>query len=450
MNLRRLSAVSFGHMAIDILNASIAMILAVLAVPFNITNAQIGLGGMAYALMGSLSQPFFGVLADRFGGRWLGAAGLLWTAVFYYAATFSQDYFTLITLMTVASLGSGAFHPQGAMNAGAAGGPKATTGTSVFFLLGQMGLAIGPMIAGILLEEVWMLGPRIMAIATLPFVVWMAISLRKPLVRVEEEPPRPLTAEQRARLQRQMQRAANAPRRVPQPNRRWVAIAAFAVLVALRASVHQIFYGMLPKYFADLGFTPTQFGFMVGVPSVAIALGSMAGGVLGDRYDQPKILLWSLLASTPFSWLMLDLVDGWVFFPAGLYCRLPCGDPAQYSGCDGAAIFASQAGAGQRRYSWVHIYYGSAGHGGGRSDRGLLHAFRGYARGRSDAIGRGVLRRVFAYAHCDGVAGGAGGGVGGLRVVPCQGALDYEEHLYIREETRRGAKNTKGVSCFLC
>ncbi len=327
MNLRRLSAVSFGHMAIDILNASIAMILAVLAVPFNITNAQIGLGGMAYALMGSLSQPFFGVLADRFGGRWLGALGLLWTAVFYYAATFSQDYFTLITLMTVASLGSGAFHPQGAMNAGAAGGPKATTGTSVFFLLGQLGLALGPMIAGVLLEEVWMLGPRIMAVATLPFVVWMAFGLRKPLVRVEEEAPRPLTANQRARLQRQMQRTANAPRRVPQPNRRWVAITAFAILVALRASVHQIFYGMLPKYFADLGFTPTQFGFMVGVPSVAIALGSMAGGVLGDRYDQPKILLWSLLASTPFSWLMLDLVDGWVFFPLAFIAGFLVGIP---------------------------------------------------------------------------------------------------------------------------
>ena len=207
MNLRRLSAVSFGHMAIDILNASIAMILAVLAVPFNITNAQIGLGGMAYALMGSLTQPFFGVLADRFGGRWLGAVGLLWTAVFYYAATFSQNYFTLITLMTVASLGSGAFHPQGAMNAGAAGGHRATTGTSVFFLLGQMGLALGPMIAGVLLEEIWMLGPRIMAIATLPFVVWMAIGLRKPLVRVEEEPPPPATLEQRRRLQRRVARA---------------------------------------------------------------------------------------------------------------------------------------------------------------------------------------------------------------------------------------------------
>ena len=329
MNLRRLSAVSFGHMAIDILNASIAMILAVLAVDFNMSNAQIALGGMAYALMGSLTQPFFGVLADRLGGRWLGAVGLLWTAVFYYAATFSQDYFTLITLMTIASLGSGAFHPQGAMNAGAAGGHKATTGTSVFFLLGQMGLALGPMIAGVLLEEIWMRGPRIMAVATLPFVVWMAIGLRKPLVRVEEEPPqpRPATLEERRRLQQRISRARAESNGVAQPNRRWVALVAFAVLVALRASVHQIFYGMLPKYFADLGFTPTQFGFMVGVPSVAIALGSMAGGVLGDRYDQPKILLWSLLAATPFSWMMLDIVDGWVFYPIAFVAGFLVGIP---------------------------------------------------------------------------------------------------------------------------
>ncbi len=329
MNLRRLSAVSFGHMAIDILNASIAMILAVLAVDFNMSNAQIALGGMAYALMGSLTQPFFGVLADRLGGRWLGAVGLLWTAAFYYAATFSQDYFTLITLMTVASLGSGAFHPQGAMNAGAAGGPKATTGTSVFFLLGQLGLALGPMIAGVLLEEIWMLGPRIMAVATLPFVVWMAIGLRKPLVRVEEEPPqpRPATLEERRRLQQRISRAGAASNSVAQPNKRWVALVAFAVLVALRASVHQIFYGMLPKYFADLGFTPTQFGFMVGVPSVAIALGSMAGGVLGDRYEQPKILLWSLLAATPFSWMMLDIVDGWVFYPIAFVAGFLVGIP---------------------------------------------------------------------------------------------------------------------------
>ena len=322
MNYRRLSAVSFGHMAIDVLNASIAMILAVLAVPFDLSNAEIALGAMAYTLMGSLTQPFFGMWADRLGGRWLGAVGLLWTAVFYFAATYSQSYIMLIALMTVASLGSGAFHPQGAMNAGAAGGRRVSTATSVFFLLGQMGLAFGPMIAGVLLEDVGMPGPRMMAVATLPFVVWMAVGLRKPLVRVQPEPRPARSAAQRPRAAKRY-----AAKGIRQSNRRWSPLVAFAVLVALRASVQQAFYGLLPKYFADLGFSPKEFGFMVGVLSVALALGTMTGGILGDRYDQPRILLWSLLASAPFSWLILDIGNMWIFYPLAFAAGFMIGVP---------------------------------------------------------------------------------------------------------------------------
>lgn len=332
MDFRRLSAVSFGHMAIDIINASIAMILTVLVVPFNLSNSQIAWGGMIYQLMGSLTQPYFGVLADRFGGRWLGAVGLLWTSVFYFAATFSQNYITLIALMAVASLGSGAFHPQGAMNAGAAGRERRTTGTSIFFLLGQMGLAFGPMIAGFLLEEIGMLGPRIMAAATLPFVAWMAVGLHKPVEKPESEeaPAGPVKISPfrgghvwPPTKARRRWPGAERPRRTGQ----LYVLVAFAVLVALRASVHQIFYGLLPKYFADLAFTPSQYGLMVGVPSVAIALGSMAGGVLGDRFDQRKILFTALLAATPFSWLMLDVVHGWAFFPLAFAAGFLVGIP---------------------------------------------------------------------------------------------------------------------------
>ena len=118
-----------------------------------------------------------------------------------------------------------------------------------------------------------------------------------------------------------------AANRAQQPNRGRAALVAFAVLVALRASVQQAFYGLLPKYFADLGFSPSEFGFMVGVISVALALGTMTGGILGDRYDQPKILLWSLLASAPFSWLILDTANVWFFFPlafaAGFFIGVP-------------------------------------------------------------------------------------------------------------------------------
>ncbi len=184
MKTRRLLAVSLGHMAIDILNASVAMILTALAAPFHLGNTEIGLGVMVYQLVGSLSQPLFGWLADRLAGRWLGAAGLAWTASCYLAATYADDYPTLLLWMSLAALGSGAFHPQGAMNASDAGQDRrAASATAIFFLLGQMGLALGPMLAGILLARSGLPGVRILALAALPMVVWMALELQAPTSR---------------------------------------------------------------------------------------------------------------------------------------------------------------------------------------------------------------------------------------------------------------------------
>ncbi len=292
MKTRRLLAVSLGHMAIDILNASVAMILTALAVPFGLNNAQIGFGVMAYQLVGALSQPLFGWLADRLAGRWLGAAGLAWTAGCYLAATYATSYPTLLLWMSLAALGSGAFHPQGAMNASDAGqARRASSATAFFFLLGQMGLALGPMIAGVLLAHSGLPGVRILALATLPMVVLMALELREPASR----------APQRRGSSRLAQRPGNGPA--------LTVMVAFGMVVALRATVQQGYYGLLPKFFADQGFTSDQYGFLVGVFSVALALGTLAGGFLGDRFPHRRLLWVTSLATAPFTWGML-LVHG--------------------------------------------------------------------------------------------------------------------------------------------
>ncbi|RME55243.1 MAG: MFS transporter, partial [Caldilineae bacterium] len=296
MQLRRLTSVSLGHLAIDVLNSSVAMILTALAAPFNLSNSQIGLGVMIYALVGSLSQPYFGWLADRLSGRWLGALGLLWTALFYLAATYTQSYLGLLVVMSLAALGSGAFHPQGAMNASHAGRRRASSATAVFFLLGQIGLALGPVLAGILLERSGLAGVRILAFASLPVVLLMALELNQPSVHHEEGD------------QQTPPRRDETPGRSASParSRRWVVVLAFAVLVAFRATVQQGYYGLLPKFLADRGFSPSEYGLMVGLFSLTLAMGTLGGGVLGDRMDHRKLLIWTLLATTPFTFFMLN------------------------------------------------------------------------------------------------------------------------------------------------
>jgi FSR family fosmidomycin resistance protein-like MFS transporter len=305
MNIKRLSAISIGHFAIDVLNSSVAMILTVLAVPFAISNAQIGLGVMLYQLVGSLSQPLFGWLADRLSGRWLGAIGLLWTAVFYALGTYAGNYMFLLLMMTLASLGSGAFHPQGAMVASAAGRTRASSATAVFFLLGQIGLAMGPIIAGIVLQNLGLAGVRTVALASLPIVALMAIVLHRPIEPAQEQGA--------ATVQPTKGAAPN-----PSLDRRLSVIVAFGILVALRATVQQSYYGLLPKFFADQGFAPATYGLLVGIFSTTLAIGTLVGGLMGDQMDQRRLLMWSMLFTTPFTYAML-FVNGWAYvFLAGV------------------------------------------------------------------------------------------------------------------------------------
>ncbi len=306
MNLRRLSSVSLGHLVIDILSSSVAMILTVLAVPFDLSNSQIGVGVMVYQLVGSLTQPYFGVLADRAGGRWLGAAGLAWTAAFYWAATFAQSYPILLLLMSLAALGSAAFHPQGAMNASDAGGRRSSSSTAIFFLLGQTGLALGPALAGFLLESSGLAGVRILAGASLPLVFLMAFWLQQPANFTQRSAP-------------------GGKQATPTALRRSVFVA-FVLVVALRATAQSGYYGLLPKFLADQGYSPSTYGLMVGIFSLTLAIGTLGGGILGDRISHRTLLIWASLLCTPFAvWMLYS--SGWAFALAAALGGLLMGVP---------------------------------------------------------------------------------------------------------------------------
>jgi FSR family fosmidomycin resistance protein-like MFS transporter len=94
-----------------------------------------------------------------------------------------------------------------------------------------------------------------------------------------------------------------------------IVITAFIAVVALRAATVQSLTTLLPKYFADLGYTSGTYGVMIGVFAFAGALGTFLGGYLGDRVNRRLTLFASTLLSVPFCFLLLR-VDGWLFYLA--------------------------------------------------------------------------------------------------------------------------------------
>jgi FSR family fosmidomycin resistance protein-like MFS transporter len=149
--------VSFAHFTIDIFNASVPVLVTFLAAHFiPMTNTQIGIAVSGYQLTSALSQPLAGWLADRSGGRWLGAGGVAWTisliSIALLIAAGTHSYTLTIIPLIAAALGSGAFHPVGTMHAADCEATPATSRLSIFFFAGQTGGGIGPAITGLLLD----------------------------------------------------------------------------------------------------------------------------------------------------------------------------------------------------------------------------------------------------------------------------------------------------------
>jgi FSR family fosmidomycin resistance protein-like MFS transporter len=292
-----------AHAVVDLINAQRPMLLAVLSVPLGLTNAMIGLIGAAYTFSGSLSQPLFGLLADRIGSRWVATVGLLWQAGMFGLALLVPGHASLIILI-VAALGSAAFHPAGAMESTLLGrkGPlnREATAASLFFLFGQVGFSIGPAIGGALLDLWGPPGLLLLLLVSLPTGLSAGMYLPRKDVS-------PATAD---RENQHMTQQVPSMRGYMLP---------FVLLIALRSWVQINMINFIPKFFSDLGYRPSTYGTIATTYGIGVAVGGVVGGTLADRYGKRRVMAVSMaLTSLMQLFFALAARTGWVFLAAPL------------------------------------------------------------------------------------------------------------------------------------
>jgi len=312
------TAVASGHFVVDVLNSTGAVLLAVLAVPLGLTNAQIGTALTIYLLIGSLSQPLFGWLSDKASGRTMLLAGVsvVWMALFYTLVALAPTWALLLPVFLLAPLGSGLFHPIGASAAAAAVPERAASATSLFFFSGQIGLAVGPFLAGTLAGRYGPIGIiPLAAVALLPAGLLLGATRQESQMVVR-------------RL------AGGAPARQAWANTAAVLVAAFVMLVAVRSSIQSVYQSFLPKLFSDRGFDPALFGALAGVFMGAGAVGQVITGSVADRYGMRAAVVGPLLLSVP----------------AGLLCLLSPSLPLTFVACAAAGLLVG----GQHSVLVVH------------------------------------------------------------------------------------------------
>src|SRR6202171_3369475 len=135
-----------GHLTVDMYVGVLPVLYPLLIGRFHLNLATVGLVSLAYSGMAAVSQPLFGLLADRFGTRFTGLA-LAWTALTFALVGFVTSFPLLVLLALASGLGSGAFHPMGALDVRALLPPwRRSFGMSIYVTAGTVGVATGPLI----------------------------------------------------------------------------------------------------------------------------------------------------------------------------------------------------------------------------------------------------------------------------------------------------------------
>lgn len=312
-------AVGVGHLTNDIFASMAPVLLAFLSASIlPMSNTQIGLAVSLAQLMGALSQPGFGILADRTGGRWIGSLGLafhvgMFTLSVVIAAT-THQYWLMFFPFVISTIGSGALHPVGSLHAAEAEADRSGTNIALFFMLGQMGLAIGPTIAGVLLDAA---NPNILgqmaAMANLPYygvqdnvtpiIILSLVSIPGILFMVSSIPAK-----------RQHPQPNSVKQKADQLNDNSTAfpMKAFLILgamVTLRGLGQPGSVAFIPVLFEQKGWDPSAYGAITSSFWIASAISGVVFGRLADQFDRRKVMMLSMLASAP-AFFLLPLFDG--------------------------------------------------------------------------------------------------------------------------------------------
>ncbi len=290
----KLLTLMLGHFTVDSYVGVIPVLYPLLIGRFQLSLATVGLVSLAYSGMAAISQPLFGLIADRFGTRFTGLA-LAWTAITFSLVGFIPSFPLLLALALASGLGSGAFHPLGALDVrGLLTTRRRSLGMSVYVTAGTVGVAAGPLI-GILLFGAF--GVRGTGLLVIPGLVTGGYLLWR--MRV----PRALAGAAR--------HAVTQAQPVPV-----FALAAVIGVMMSRSWTVNVFQAFTPTWYRQLGYGPEFYGPLATTLVLASAVGTVGCGSLADRYGRRAVIIVTLVLTIP-AILLYTLYPGpWAFASA--------------------------------------------------------------------------------------------------------------------------------------
>jgi len=290
-----LAALSGGHLITDLLQSLLPAIYPILKEDFHLDFWQIGLLTLANQVTASLLQPIVGFAFDRRPQRHSLAVSMSLTLVGLLMLAFAASYGLLVFAAALVGIGSAVFHPEASRIARLASGGRHGFAQSLFQTGGNGGSALGPLMAAFII---------------LPFgrasVAWFAVVALAGIALLW----RVGAWHGRRTAQLAATRVATAQPRY-QMTRRQIQ-SALAILVTLVIS-KSVYIASLTNFYMfflieRFGVTVRDAQFHLFAFLAAVAVGTFAGGPVGDRVGRKAVIWVSILGVLPFT-LALPYAD---------------------------------------------------------------------------------------------------------------------------------------------
>ena len=285
-------AVSLCHLLNDVMQSLLAAIYPMLKADYALDFWQIGLLTLTFQVTASLLQPAIGLYTDKRPMPQSLPFGMASTMCGLLLLAFASTYPLLLLGAAMIGIGSAIFHPEASRVARLASGGRYGLAQSLFQVGGNFGTAIGPLLAAFIVV------PRGQS-----SVAWFSLVALLGMLILRQ------VGNWYGRY-----RVANAGKAsdlaLPLPRRRVaVALVVLALLVfsknAYTASISSYYTFFLIEKF-DLTVQHSQM--MLFLFLGAMALGTVLGGPIGDRFGPRTVIWFSILGVLPFT-LALPYAD---------------------------------------------------------------------------------------------------------------------------------------------
>jgi len=142
-----LGAISFCHMLNDMMQSLLPALYPMLKSSYDLSFGQIGALTFTYQITASLLQPIIGSYTDRKPRPFSLSAGMAATLVGLVLLAYAHHFTVLLLAAALIGTGSSVFHPESSRVARMASGGRHGLAQSMFQVGGNVGSAIGPLLA---------------------------------------------------------------------------------------------------------------------------------------------------------------------------------------------------------------------------------------------------------------------------------------------------------------